>query len=111
VVFTNGCYDILHVGHLRLLESARALGDALVVGVNRDESVGRLKGMRRPFVPFEEISDAKVVKVSPIRVELTLRDGRQLRIFETWTGERLSKDSDDVLHDVVKRFTASSAGR
>ena len=54
LVFTNGCYDILHVGHLRLLESARALGDALVVGVNRDESVGRLKGMRRPFVPFEE---------------------------------------------------------
>jgi D-beta-D-heptose 7-phosphate kinase/D-beta-D-heptose 1-phosphate adenosyltransferase len=54
IVFTNGCYDLLHVGHLRLLESAAALGDVLVVGINRDASVGRLKGRHRPYVPFEE---------------------------------------------------------
>ena len=48
VVFTNGCFDILHVGHKRYLEEARKLGDVLVVGVNSDESVKRLKGSDRP---------------------------------------------------------------
>lgn len=50
VVFTNGCYDLLHVGHVRLLQMARALGDILVVGVNSDASVRRLKGDTRPIV-------------------------------------------------------------
>mgnify|MGYP006324551725 CR=1 FL=1 len=48
LVFTNGCFDILHVGHLRLLQQARALGDLLVVGVNSDWSVSQLKGESRP---------------------------------------------------------------
>ena len=54
VVFANGCFDVLHVGHVRYLESARALGDLLVVGVNSDEQVRRLKGDGRPFVPARE---------------------------------------------------------
>ncbi len=49
VVFTNGCFDILHVGHLRYLEQAREQGDILVVGVNSDASVKRLKGPTRPI--------------------------------------------------------------
>ena len=49
VVFTNGVFDILHVGHLRYLEAARALGDALLIGVNADASVKRLKGDSRPI--------------------------------------------------------------
>jgi D-beta-D-heptose 7-phosphate kinase/D-beta-D-heptose 1-phosphate adenosyltransferase len=51
VVFTNGVFDLFHLGHLRLLEAARALGDALVVGVNSDESAARLKGRSRPVTP------------------------------------------------------------
>lgn len=54
VVFTNGCFDVLHVGHLRYLQQARGLGDALVVGVNSDAGVRRLKGPQRPIVPEEE---------------------------------------------------------
>lgn len=49
VVFTNGCFDILHVGHTRYLRDARALGDLLVVGLNSDASVKRLKGPERPI--------------------------------------------------------------
>lgn len=49
VVFTNGCYDILHPGHIRLLERARSLGDALILALNTDASVERLKGPARPF--------------------------------------------------------------
>jgi len=50
VVFTNGCYDILHPGHIRLLEQARSLGDVLILALNSDASVGRLKGPSRPIV-------------------------------------------------------------
>src|SRR5438309_6583833 len=49
VVFTNGCYDILHPGHIRLLETARSMGDVLVLGLNTDASVRRSKGPSRPF--------------------------------------------------------------
>ena len=56
VVFTNGCFDILHIGHVRYLQDARALGDLLIVGVNSDDSVRRLKGPDRPVVPeFERV--------------------------------------------------------
>lgn len=51
IVFTNGCFDILHIGHVRYLEAARALGDALIVGVNTDASVRRVKSGDRPLVP------------------------------------------------------------
>lgn len=50
VVFTNGCFDLLHLGHIRYLEQARALGDVLVLGLNSDASVRRLKGPQRPLV-------------------------------------------------------------
>lgn len=49
IVFTNGCFDLLHLGHIDYLEKARNLGDRLVVGVNSDESVKRLKGAKRPL--------------------------------------------------------------
>jgi D-glycero-beta-D-manno-heptose 1-phosphate adenylyltransferase len=54
VVLTNGCYDILHPGHIRLLEQARSLGDVLVLALNSDESVQRLKGPTRPLFPLEK---------------------------------------------------------
>jgi D-beta-D-heptose 7-phosphate kinase/D-beta-D-heptose 1-phosphate adenosyltransferase len=50
IVFTSGCYDLLHIGHLRGFEQARSLGDVLVVGVNRDRRVRELKGRGRPIV-------------------------------------------------------------
>lgn len=53
VVLTNGCFDLLHVGHVRYLRQAKALGDVLVVGVNDDASVGRLKGSGRPIMGQE----------------------------------------------------------
>ena len=51
IVFTNGCFDLLHVGHIRSLEEARALGDRLVVAINQDASVRRIKGPARPIQP------------------------------------------------------------
>jgi D-glycero-beta-D-manno-heptose 1-phosphate adenylyltransferase len=54
VVFTNGCYDLLHPGHVRLLERARSLGDILILALNTDASVARLKGPSRPLIPEQE---------------------------------------------------------
>lgn len=54
VVWTNGCFDLIHVGHIRSLQAARQFGDLLVVGVNSDASVQRLKGAHRPIVPARE---------------------------------------------------------
>jgi D-beta-D-heptose 7-phosphate kinase/D-beta-D-heptose 1-phosphate adenosyltransferase len=54
IVFTNGCFDILHAGHVLYLQSAKALGDVLVLGLNSDASVARLKGPQRPIVNQEE---------------------------------------------------------
>jgi len=65
IVFTNGCFDILHVGHVRYLSRARKLGDILVVGLNTDRSVRIIKGEKRPIVCEEEraevLSALKVV--------------------------------------------------
>jgi len=51
LVTTNGCFDLLHVGHVRILKAARELGDALIVGLNSDRSVAKLKGPTRPITP------------------------------------------------------------
>jgi len=53
-VLANGCFDVLHVGHVRYLEAARALGDLLIVGVNSDEQTRRLKGEGRPLMPQDQ---------------------------------------------------------
>jgi rfaE bifunctional protein nucleotidyltransferase chain/domain len=53
IVFTNGCFDILHKGHIKTLYEARRIGDILVVGINTDESVSKLKGPDRPIIPLD----------------------------------------------------------
>jgi rfaE bifunctional protein nucleotidyltransferase chain/domain len=54
IVFTNGCFDLLHIGHLRTLQKAKSLGDILIVGVNSDDSVKQIKGRSRPITPENE---------------------------------------------------------
>jgi rfaE bifunctional protein nucleotidyltransferase chain/domain len=79
VVFTNGCFDLLHVGHVRCLQAARRLGDVLVVGVNSDRSVRGLKGEDRPIVPQDERAE--------VLAALACVD--YVTIFEETTPERL----------------------
>ncbi|MCA9882644.1 MAG: adenylyltransferase/cytidyltransferase family protein [Anaerolineae bacterium] len=79
LVFTNGHFDLLHVGHLDYLEKARALGDALIVGINGDPSSERLKGSGRPIVPAEERARL-VAALVPVTAAI---------IFEEVTAENL----------------------
>jgi len=54
IVFTNGCFDLLHIGHVRYLQEAKSLGDILIVAINSDESVRKIKGKGRPITPADE---------------------------------------------------------
>jgi len=63
IVFTNGCFDLLHLGHISLLNFSRSLGDALVVGINSDASVRKLKGAGRPVIPEDE--RARIIAALP----------------------------------------------
>ncbi|MBK9165601.1 MAG: D-sedoheptulose 7-phosphate isomerase [Acidobacteria bacterium] len=88
IVFTNGCFDLIHPGHVSLLERARALGDRLVVGINSDVSVRKIKGPGRPVVDQE----------SRKKVLLALHAVDEVHIFEELTPERLINDiKPDVL--------------
>ena len=78
IVLANGCFDVLHVGHVRYLEAARALGDLLIVGVNSDEQARRLKGEGRPLMPQDEraeiISAIEAVDLVTIFSEPTVQE-------------------------------------
>lgn len=88
IVFTNGCFDILHPGHIDLLEGARALGSRLVVGINSDASVRKIKGFPRPFMPQED----RMVML------LGLQAVDEVRIFDEPTPARLIEElKPDVL--------------
>jgi len=88
IVFTNGCFDIIHAGHVDYLEKAKSLGDFLVVGLNSDESVKRLKGPTRPVNPVDQ---RKKVLQALKPVDLVI-------VFEEDTPERLIKEiKPDVL--------------
>jgi len=88
IVFTNGCFDIIHAGHVDYLEKAKSLGDFLVVGLNSDESVKRLKG---PTRPVNSVEQRKKVLQALKPVDLVI-------VFEEDTPERLIKEiKPDVL--------------
>src|SRR5687768_6593882 len=70
VVFTNGCFDLLHTGHVVLLEAARAHGDILIVGINADVSVRALKGPQRPVVPEAERAEVLLALEAVDRVTI-----------------------------------------
>ena len=82
IVFTNGVFDLLHRGHVEYLEESRALGDRLVVGVNSDASVRRIKGPERPLVPAEERAELLAALAC---VDLAL-------VFDEDTPERLIRE-------------------
>src|SRR2546423_9649726 len=73
VVLANGCFDILHVGHIRYLEGARALGDLLVVAINADEQVRALKGAGRPLMPERERAEI-IAALRPVDLVTIFRE-------------------------------------
>jgi rfaE bifunctional protein nucleotidyltransferase chain/domain len=98
IVLANGCFDLLHVGHVRYLHDARRLGDVLFVGINSDASVARLKGAGRPLLPAAE------------RAELlaSLRDVDHVVVFDEDTADRLVERLRPHVHAKGTDYTAET---
>jgi D-beta-D-heptose 7-phosphate kinase/D-beta-D-heptose 1-phosphate adenosyltransferase len=109
IVFTNGCFDLLHPGHIQNLEQARALGDALVVGINSDASVKELKGAGRPVLPENEraeiLAALECVDAVVIFDELTPRE-----IVRALLPDLLVKGGDWPEDQIVGREEVEAAG-
>ena len=109
VVFTNGCFDLLHPGHIGSLEQARALGDALIVGLNSDASVRQLKGAGRPVLPEREraeiLAALECVDAVVIFDELTPRE-----IIARLLPDVLVKGADWPGDQIVGREEVEAAG-
>jgi len=93
VVFTNGVFDLLHVGHLELLEQAKALGDYLIVGVNGDSSTHRLKGFGRPIVPAEERARL-VAALAPVDTAVIFNQDTAEQLVEALRPDVYAKGGD-----------------
>lgn len=109
IVLANGCFDLLHVGHVRYLRSARALGDVLFVGLNSDDAVRRLKGPGRPLMPAAERGELLAA----------LRDVDHVVLFEEDTADLLvarlrphvhAKGTDYTTDSVPERTSVRAVG-
>ena len=109
VVFTNGCFDLLHPGHVALLEAARGQGDVLVVGINSDASVRAVKGEGRPLVPAAEraeaLEDLEAVDAVVVYDEPTPRE-----VIAALLPDVLVKGADWAADAIVGREEVEAAG-
>ncbi|MCU0341685.1 MAG: D-glycero-beta-D-manno-heptose 1-phosphate adenylyltransferase [Spirosomaceae bacterium] len=110
VVFTNGCFDIVHLGHIDYLEKARALGDKLVLGLNTDASVNRLKGPTRPVV--NEYARARMMAAFGFVDTVILFDEpTPLELIQTICPDILVKGDDYTVENIVGAdFVVSRGG-
>ena len=109
VVFTNGHFDLLHVGHLDYLEKARALGDALLVGVNGDASSERLKGMGRPIVSAVERARL-LAALKPVTAVLVFEADTAIAVIEALQPDIYVKGGDYAHKPLPERATVEAYG-
>jgi len=109
VVFTNGCFDLLHVGHVRSLEEARALGDRLIVGVNSDASVRRLKGASRPVVGEKQRAEV-LAALACVDWVVVFGHDTPLALIRAVRPDVLAKGGDWKLSEIVGREDVESWG-
>jgi len=109
IVFTNGCFDLLHPGHVDLLERARALGDRLIVGLNSDRSVRALKGEGRPLLPQEE--RAAILRALRCVDEVIIFDElTPARVIEALQPDVLVKGGDWPVEQIIGADAVLRAG-
>ena len=111
VVFTNGCFDIIHRGHVEYLTKAKALGDILVVGVNSDSSVRRIKGPLRPIVTQEDRMFV-LASLRPVDYVCLFEEDTPFELIRALIPDILVKGSDwDINNIVGKDIVESTGGR
>ena len=109
VVFTNGCFDLLHEGHVTYLEAARSLGDVLIVGLNSDLSVSRLKGPERPLNTLS--ARARVLSaLACVDALVAFVEDTPLELIQQIKPDVLAKGADYALQDIVGAEFVTSYG-
>lgn len=109
IVFTNGCFDILHTGHLHLLREASKKGDILVVGVNADSTVRKLKGPGRPILPLRERAEI-LSALECVDYVVSFREETPAALIGKILPDVLIKGGDWTVSTIVGRETVSSRG-
>ena len=109
VVFTNGCFDILHVGHIRYLRRARKHGDILIVGMNTDRSVKQIKGEKRPIVPEKERAEV-LSALEFVDYVVLFDDPDPLALIESLRPSVLVKGADWPKEKIVGREAVEKTG-
>jgi D-beta-D-heptose 7-phosphate kinase/D-beta-D-heptose 1-phosphate adenosyltransferase len=109
IVFTNGVFDLLHRGHVEYLAEARALGDRLVVGINADASVTRLKGPTRPLVPQDERAEL-LAALESVDLVLVFEDDTPLALIAEVAPDVLVKGGDWAVDRIVGRELVEARG-
>ena len=109
VVFTNGCFDILHVGHVRYLRKAKQRGDVLVIGVNTDRSVKKIKGEKRPVVPEKERAEI-LSALESVDYIVLFDEPNPLRLIEALRPNVLVKGADWPKSRIVGREIVEKIG-
>ena len=109
VVFTNGCFDLIHLGHVRYLGEAKKHGDILVVGLNSDGSVRRLKGKGRPFVPERDRAEL-LAALEAVDYVTIFGEDTPAALIEALGPDLLVKGADYTLEEVVGRETVERSG-
>jgi rfaE bifunctional protein nucleotidyltransferase chain/domain len=109
VVFTNGVFDIVHRGHVEYLAKARSLGDALIVGINTDESVRRIKGEKRPVVTLEDRAFV-LANLLPVDVVCPFDEDTPYNLISAIVPDILVKGADWNIDDIVGKDIVLGAG-
>lgn len=109
VVFTNGCFDLIHRGHIEYLRKAKELGDVLVVGVNSDSSVRRIKGAKRPIVG-EEDRAAVLAALASVDYVCLFHEDTPYELLQALVPDVLVKGADWKVEDVVGKDIVECAG-
>lgn len=109
IVFTNGCFDLLHVGHIRYLRQARRMGDFLVVGINSDDSVARLKGPSRP-VQLEQDRAEILAALECVDYVVSFDQDTPIAVIERLRPDVLVKGADWPVDRIVGREVVEGSG-
>jgi rfaE bifunctional protein nucleotidyltransferase chain/domain len=100
VVFTNGCFDLIHFGHLQYLEKARSLGDRLVIGLNSDDSVSRLKGKHRP-IKDQKTRAALMASLFFVDMVVLFEEDTPFELIQQLLPDILVKGGDYTIENIV----------
>jgi D-beta-D-heptose 7-phosphate kinase/D-beta-D-heptose 1-phosphate adenosyltransferase len=109
LVFTNGCFDLLHRGHVSYLQAARALGDALVVALNSDASVRKLKGPGRPIVPQKDRA-AVLRALRSVDAVVVFDENTPVRLMRDLKPNVYAKGGDHLIEDLPEAEVAGEIG-